>query len=207
MRRISIAFVLALAMGLLAVPAAFAAQGPQPTLNFGQELNASQCGNGTLVIDVTMKVVNDADSGFGGYWALDNYTKHVQVWQTGEDTFCAVASYMGEFTSVAGTSPSGNSMISDGVTGTMQGGYRTTQFTGTLDPQLATHGNIGTFDYTCTITGGIASGCNYFSWVDTYFTNASGLTFDWWGWIYHAGNNGTWVNSSDYLYGLGDITG
>lgn len=34
----------------------------------------------TLVMSVSWSVVNDEDSGFAGYWAMDGYTSHVWVW-------------------------------------------------------------------------------------------------------------------------------
>ena len=36
-----------------------------------------------LVLHVTWKVVNDEDSGFAGYWAMDSYTSTVWVWHLG----------------------------------------------------------------------------------------------------------------------------
>lgn len=74
-------------------------------------------------------------------------------------------------------------------------------------------GNIGTKEYGCTITntGGI-TGCNYYSWIGDYFPDASdfeygstGNTIFQWGWIYRAGDNGTWINANSG--GEGDITG
>ena len=200
MRRISIAFALALVVGLLAVPATLAASGPKPQLNFGQELNAAQCSGGTLVINVTMKVVNDLDSGqAGNYWAHDNYNKHVQVWQTGPNTFCVVASYDGKFTSIGDqTTPGATDTFTASITGTYQGGYRAT-ITGSLnvDPGHATRGNIGTFDFHDRTTT--------YNYVADYFQPGNTFTYDWWGWIYHGGSNGTWVNSIDG--NSGDITG
>jgi hypothetical protein len=43
-------------------------------------------------------------------------------------------------------------------------------------------------------------------WRSDYFTGVSGFAFDeWWGWVYHAGNNGSWVNAIDG--NEGNITG
>ncbi|HEY6042341.1 MAG TPA: hypothetical protein VIX58_09430, partial [Anaerolineae bacterium] len=88
-------------------------------------------------------------------------------------------------------------------------GYRTTVFTGTLNPNPAkpVKGQIGTFDYGClpTDTGGHDTCPGLFSWVGTYFTSTSGFDQAWWGWIYSTDYNGTWVNAISG--NLGDITG
>ena len=192
----------ALAVGLMAAP-------PEH-LNFGKKLNASQCdpSAGKLVLNVVFQVANDADSGFGGYWALDSYNKTVKVYQVGETAFCAIVKYQGSFVTSAGTSPSGVGTVGAGVKGTMEGGYQGV-ITGTLNPApaLDMHGNIGTYDYACS-TADPDSTCNYFSWISAYFNPGASFTYDWWGWIYHGGNNGTWVNAVDALPAVsGDITG
>ena len=59
---------------------------------FGSFVNSGNVPSGSiLVLDITHKVTNDEDSGNVGYWALDNYNKHVQVWQAPDGTFYAVA--------------------------------------------------------------------------------------------------------------------
>ena len=35
------------------------------------------------------------------------------------------------------------------------------------------------------------------NWVGQYFESGYNFTYEWWGWIYHAGKHGTWVNSID----------
>ena len=57
------------------------------------------------MLNIVFQVTGDADSGFGGYWATDSYTKHVQVWAQAEGTFCAQVKYNGSFITVAGSSP------------------------------------------------------------------------------------------------------
>ena len=72
----------------------------------GDQLAASACGGGTLVVNVTHKVVNDADSGFNGAWAFDAYTRQIQVWETAPSTYCATVDYAGQFDTIVGrTSP------------------------------------------------------------------------------------------------------
>src|SRR3990172_7403137 len=76
--------------------------GDHPTLNWGSQLNRGECPAGKMVINVTHAVTNDVDSGVNGNdWAVDNYNKHIQVWETGTNTFCIVARYLGDFTTYA----------------------------------------------------------------------------------------------------------
>ena len=184
-----------------------------PGLNYGRYINAAQCTPGPasrMVLNIVYDVTNDADSGFGGYWALDAYTKHIQVWDQGGGKFCVIARYDGSFVSVAGVSPSGDGTIDGGVAGTFQGGYTATITGATFAPgSNRTKGNIGLKDFGCSIVAGEAVGCDLFDWIGPYFTGAS-LDFEYsgafqWGWIYHAGHHGTWVNANNGSFG--DITG
>jgi hypothetical protein len=208
MKKLAVLATVAVLVALSAFPgAALAAPGGPPHLNWGSELNADQCPPGRLVINVTHKVVNDIDSAVdGSFWATDNYNRHIQVWEVAPGTFCAVVRYTGQFVTDDGPSPQGTDGdgIAAGITGTFEGGYRSTIFTGTLNPSPAyrTRGHIGTFDYGCNVETGSCT--SLFSWLSTYFTSVSGFDLEWWGWIYHGGNNGTWVNSSDG--NEGDIT-
>ena len=204
-----ITVVAALVIALLALAAGQLVASPaQGLLNWGGEVNAGQCETGNLVINITHAVVNDIDSGLGGFWAYDSYTKHVQVWQTGEDSFCVVARYLGSFVTDDGPSPGNTDTIAAGIRGTFQGGYQYT-FDGTLNssPAYPSIGYLGNFDYGCDVDtdlGDYSSCTGLFSWVGTYFTSDSNWSDDFWGWIYRTPRNGTWVNA---LAGnVGDIT-
>ncbi|PIR80172.1 MAG: hypothetical protein COU25_01390 [Candidatus Levybacteria bacterium CG10_big_fil_rev_8_21_14_0_10_35_13] len=169
------------------------------TLNWGTEVNPGMCDKvGKPVVNVNQKVINDADSGLGGYWAFDNYTRHIQLWSSSaEGEYCAEVSYTGQFDAQAGkTSPGEGGLFDGDEDGTMQGGYRAT-ITGDLlaEPTWKTRGNVGSFDYDCNLTG--VCGPERVDWVAQYFNGVYDFEFDWWGWIYHAGNHGTWVNSVD----------
>lgn len=211
MKRLSVVSLVLALLFLLFVASAAA----KPRLNWGSELNAAQCnpGAGNMVLNIVFQVTNDADSGFGGYWGIDSYMKHIQVWEQSDGTFCVQAKYNGSFVTVAGNSPGNTGTVSAGVTGTMEGGYTAVISNATFNPGTKrTKGNIGAKDYGCVITNGstLQNGqdtCNPYDWFTDYFTdgdfNYSG-PFQW-GWIYDAGNNGTWVNASSGS--SGDITG
>lgn len=170
---------------------------PADHLNFGKQINASQCNaGGKMVINVVQRIINDADSGFASpVWAYDDLTRQIQVWQTGANTFCATVKYQGSWTTIAGPSPMGLGTIDAGIAGTFEGGYTSTAFTGTLKaaPLASTRGNIGTFDYACDNAGNCPGA---FFWGDLYFDGVAGFDLAWWGWVYHGGNNGSWVNAS-----------
>ncbi|KKS03153.1 MAG: hypothetical protein UU64_C0006G0064 [candidate division WWE3 bacterium GW2011_GWF2_41_45] len=172
------------------------------TLDWGSEVNASACTNkiGKPVINITMKIKNDIDSGFHGYWAYDNNNRQIQVWKTtdGENTYCAIARYEGQFDAQKDMNSPGAGDIStlDGdEDGTFQGGYRAT-ITGNLleTPLWETKGNVETIDYECNI---VTTVCTYVSWVDQYFEETSIFSYNWWGWIYHGGSHGTWINAEE----------
>lgn len=166
------------------------------------QLNAKACDKeGKVVINVEEKVLNDVDSGFAGNWAIDNYKRDIKVWKADSvnpNQWCAVVKYEGKFNAVAGlTGPGGSGTIGSNVKGEMEGGYRAT-FDGDLksSPLWPTHGNVGTVDYGCDITGAT---CNYVSWTGKYFDNVSNFDQPWWGWIYKAGKHGTWLNQINVL--------
>ena len=181
-------------------------------LNWGSQVNVGQCdavvGAKPLVINVTSQVTNDGDTWFGpGFWALDSFNKHIQVWDLGSGTYCAVVRYQGSFVTTGtpvGPMGSPSAPLLPGVEGSVEGGYRAI-ITGVLNPNTGkkTKGNIGTFDLGCQSDGTCAP--NPFDWLATYFGSGAGFTYEWWGWIYRAGNNGTWVNAISGSYG--NITG
>lgn len=168
----------------------------------GPQLAASACGGGKLVLNVTHKVVNDADSGFHGYWAFDTYNRQIRVWQTGPSTYCAIVKYEGQFKTIAGaSSPGAGVLLGPSVQGTFNGGYRGI-ITGTFSPgSNPTRGSLGVKDYQCNAGGSCAS---LFSWLGTYFAPGYSFSYAWWGWEYKYKNQ-RWVNAIDGS--AGDITG
>lgn len=202
-RRVTSAIV-SLAIFLVASGTAFAAS-DKPTLNWGKEVNPSHCPKGEVVVNITHDVINSADSRVGGgFWALINYQKHIEIIQTAENAFCVLTTFIGDFTTVEGASPGDTGTISAGITGPFQGGYRQT-YTGTLnpDPSWPTKGYIGTFDHDWDGTTTDTPDAAVDDWEDIYLSGWT-RSWDWWGFIYHGGSNGTWVNSVDG--NEGDIT-
>ena len=166
--------------------------------------NPAQCG-GKLVVNVTFGLYNDYDSGVAGNaWANDTITRHLQIRDAGDGTFCALVNDTGSFVTFAGASPAGTGTVSAGITGGINGGYTTTAFSGTLDssPAYSTRGNLGSFDLQCvdanTCPGAHPTFLSYFN---------AGVIWDYadWAWRYHTAQNGDWLNA---LSGNeGDITG
>lgn len=176
--------------------------------NADKELTRSKCGaTGDPVINVTQKVKNDVDSGFGpnayfpsesNYWNVESYTRHIKVWSTGTDTWCAAVAYDGGHFNAfyKQTGPGGTGLIGSDVDGEMRGGYRAT-FIGVLTPGAwVTNGNVGTFDYNCDLHA-VCPG--RVDWVGQYFPGYTSFDQPWWGWIYKAGSHGTWINAIDVL--------
>lgn len=187
------AIAAALAVLLISAPVLAA-----PKLAWQKEVSQTQCDAiGKPVINVQQKVLNDVDSGeAGNYWAFDTAERHIQVWAQSDGTYCAVVSYAGKFDGVAGqTSPGDGGTLSGDEKGTFQGGYRAT-ITGTLlaSPLWPARGSVGKTDYQCDISG-VCPG--YVSWIGQYFEPSYGFDYEWWGWIYHGGKYGVWINSVD----------
>ena len=179
-----------------------------PTLNWGTEVNAGECETkGSPVVNVTHKVVDSVDPGVAGYWASEDYNRRIQLWDQGGGVYCAIVSYQGHFTGVAGQQSPYNTEPLDGdEDGAFQGGYRMI-ISGDLltEPSWPTRGPVDTVDYECTTPVGFAVDCpGAVNWIDQYFEPGYAYEYEWWGWIYHGGRHGTWVNSSDG--NAGDIT-
>ena len=77
--------VLVMLAGIVLPTTSALAAPPDP----GSFLNASGVPAGSvLCLNITYKVTNDEDSKVsGGYWALDNYNKSVQVWRSPAGAF------------------------------------------------------------------------------------------------------------------------
>jgi hypothetical protein len=217
---------------LLFVSVTIGAPGPSaaqtPSLNWGSEVNPAQCPNYAgyryLEINVTRDVQLDAAPGAGVFqaasgWADREYNQHIQVWKigvtedpppgVGAEHYCALVRYQGSWVS-NGTggvpNPSSGGMLAEGVDGTFEGGYRLV-FYADENFMQSTRGRID----------GAPMSTSAYDWLDFYFMNRgyrdpsgtlqTGLPAapSWWGWVYHGGHNGSFVNSKDGAQG--NITG
>lgn len=154
----------------------------------------------SLLVNTTQSITNDVDSGNHGNWAIDNYSRHIQVWQDGT-TYCAKVDYNGTFNAPAGVlSPENGAPITQAITGTMIGGY-----TGSIVGIKKDSPNIPTsVDY----QGSISTGAIPVSWLAATFD--SGYVFTYlnngndWSWTYTTtGNNphSTWINAGTGSHG------
>jgi hypothetical protein len=169
-----------------------------PTILDGQKY----CPLGPLVVNVTQNVIGDVDRGADGHvWALDNYSRLLQVTQVGPNLYCAGTRYTGTFLSLGGRSPQGGSYVSPGVVGTIGGGFKATVFSAKFRPQAPTTGTT-TYFYGCDLSGNCPG---YVDWVSQYFTDVSGYGWDRWQFIYYTSLNGYWNNS--WLFNSGDVSG
>jgi hypothetical protein len=189
----------ALGLGLVVSPVSAA---PGPTLNFGSELSADQCGGGQPLIDANIEDLNVADTAVSGaVWALDASKQSIRIWETAPGSFCVILSSEGSFASFAGPSINGTGTVSAGVTGPLEGGFRF-RGTGVFAPTVPTHGFVGTFDWRCDQAGNCPTPAGFST---LYFSSFHLTSFDWYGFIYHGGTHGTAVQSIDG--NSGDITG
>jgi len=199
------------ALMLIGTPIVAAAQAP--SLNWGSQVNPARCptdqGYRYLEINVTRKVDDDdtlilsvpnAIPVPSSSWAARDFNQHIQVWRVGVagggggERFCALVRYQGSFTAEGGSGPAGGT-LAEGNEGSFEGGYLLVFSADEVAaPTVKTQGHIGTFP------GPIA----LYDWRSLYFTNIHSDILQWWGWIYHGGNNGAWVNS--IAGNQGDIT-
>lgn len=190
--------VVAIMLCCLLASTAFAAPPAHDApINWGVQINGQCASDGDLLVNVTMQITNDIDSAVGGgFWAIDSFNKTIQIWTTPDAAvYCARVMYLGKFVAVKGTSPQGSGSLAGGEKGSFEGGYWAT-ITGTLSatPAWQTNGNVGVFNFGCNPSTGVCS--NAFSWLDQYFSSISDFAYNWWGWTYHGGKNGTWNNVS-----------
>jgi hypothetical protein len=214
LKQVMVFMTTAVAVGFFLLPGQAIAGPEGMNLNWGHQLTASEtaCPSGELVLKVVRKIKNSVDSGTGTnddgrvWWANIDYVQHIQVVETELGKFCATLKSQGSFESVGGDGPGcvndGNCTLDEGrlaaeVVGTFQGGM-TQSFTGIFLPgSQRVKGNIGTLDHGCDAS--TEAGCTFsgFSkWRFDYFTDVTGIATPWWGWVYHAGDNGSWVNSA-----------
>jgi len=158
------------------------------------------------ILNITYLVTDDEDSGNVGYWALDNYTKTLQVWQLPDGTYFGRGGYSGQWQTFAGTLSPGKGVIEpqDG-NGALEGGWASPfTFSGTFNPSSKpVSGNIGTLDYGGTkndiLKGSYGNGqtgnINTVDVLAQYFPGYGGFSEPVWGWSYSYGSQ-NWNNCS-----------
>ncbi len=197
--------LLLMAIALAAPAAADVKEHGHQEAGDGDNVNGIPEGS-VLVLDITHKVINDEDSGNVGYWAIDNYNKHVKVWKLPDGTFYARASYEGKWKTFKGVpSPGAGISASRDASGEFEGGYTATFTAAANTPEF---GYIGIKDYGGTkadvLLGTYGAGqtgpTTPFSYLNTYFTGASNFNYIHWGWKYEYKNQ-KWINSDTVTAG------
>jgi hypothetical protein len=187
-------------LGFLLIIPSGAQASNKVSLDWRSELQPENCNAiGKPIINVVQKVSGDADSGLGGFWAYDKYSRHIRVWKTStEGTYCTIVKYLGIYTTIPGQNSPGNTgVISKKSIGSMQGGYIGTINGNLSDPTLwPKKGFVGKYDYNCDVNNFCPG---KFSWMDKYFQTDYGFNYIWWGWIYRGGHHGVWVNACSLL--------
>lgn len=137
-----------------------------------------------LVENLTFKLINGEDFGTVGYWALDNSSARVSVWQVPDGTFWALFKVTdGRWTTFAGAfSP--NAGVPEEAQGSgTYGGWWTVTFSGEVIPGQKMFGYAGVID-----GGGTASDIalgtydlqtgttNPWDPIASYFTSSSGFS-------------------------------
>src|SRR5687768_10525789 len=109
--------VATVAAAVLTLLAPMTVSSPSKAIAAGQA-----CQQGRPLVDVTYGFLNEQDLNSDGYvWALDDGQSRFRLFQTGLETFCAVSSSSGTFTTFAGPSPAGTGTIPAGLEGTFRG--------------------------------------------------------------------------------------
>jgi hypothetical protein len=145
------------------------------------------------ITGLTWKAVNDEDSGFVGYWAMDTYTSVLNVWEITAGAYAGdyyfTQTFSGDFQTPQGaTSPNGTSELASGY-GTLLGAEigNITGATFTVSPGNLTSGNMGDLNYGGSVAdlllgsygNGQTGDSNAYNWYATYFGNSGSITYNW----------------------------
>ncbi len=152
------------------------------------------------LVNVSMPVTNLPDSSPNGYWALDNLTSNMTIFQTGPKSFVANFAYNGIANTFAGLRSPGAFNAIESYNGIVPfTGNAVMAFNGTLlsTPAANTIGPLSAFDDNGVFTGNSINTVDSLSVPDQYlmpiekYFDANSLSFD--------GYTGT----SNWFYGLG----
>ena len=181
-----------------------------PSLDFSANIHPS---HSSKVMTLTWNVVNDEDSGFAGYWAMDTYTVSLTIWLLHDPPAGQLYYWVASFTSgsfivpVGGVSPGETGSTPNAVSepasgyGTLSGlefGYiaNTESFAPGTNP---TSGSLGTLNYSGSMSdvllgtygNGQTGDANAFNWYTAYFSPGSAGDFSFgdggngWGFTYN----------------------
>jgi hypothetical protein len=167
-------------------------------------------GHSTLVMNVTYKVINDEAPGNAGFWALQSYTRQVQVWRMPDGTFYWTSRFEGKWTTLAGAKSPGT-----GVAQTADGsGTFKCVFNGTFTNEacIPVFGDLGTHDFEGSMADVLSPSDQQAgppdSWGpgDTYFPGVDWNTWDTAAWTYtYRYKDQTFVLSPSTGTSTGDI--
>lgn len=150
---------------------------------------ATACDGGvgtSTLADVTQHIVADPDSGNAGNWALDTFSRRIQVWESTSTpgTYCAQTTDNGTFTTISGAnSPESGSPLAGVVSGTFTGGI-TYVITGT--PTTSPTLSDNSWD----------SSQAYSDWINQFFASGATHTLPVWSWTFVSSLGESWTNAN-----------
>jgi hypothetical protein len=160
----------------------------------------AQTCSGTSVADIRADILHEADGGVAGnVWALDSGSERAQVWQQDVGNFCVVQTFVGHFTTFAGTSPGGGGTVASGVTGWVVSRQRYV-VSAAFTPIIPTTGFLGTFDFRCDQSGHCPGNVAFGPLLFSNITAVTGATST----ELAASRHGVWVQTDSTS--RGDIT-
>jgi hypothetical protein len=137
---------------------------------------ADTCRVGKPVVNINEKILHTDDSGIDGHvWALDTYHEVLQMWRTGDNSYCAIEHQVGQFTTFVGPSPALTGTVPDGLRGVFSATFQW-RVTGTFAPRYPKRGHIGTINAGCDRV----ENCKTFDYrfTDQYFSEITDLGLD-----------------------------
>ena len=164
-----------------------------------------------LVLNVTEPIVNNPDSGYHGYWALDNFSRTIHVWQTGIHSFFMTLSDSGTANTFTGLPSPGQGVPepNNGIASIV--GSANVIFNGTFAPSpgntvstsnalLPVFNNHGSFTgNSIDITNSISTIGNFLGRYFDVTGGVSNFTMPFWSWTYTYNapvKNEQWINAN-----------
>ena len=187
MRRLLIVTTTALVFLLLATA---------PALAKNEKSKSDSNSRGKLVLNVTYKVTDLADTDPSGEPLTDDVNRHVQVRQTADGSYYVIVKDQGRWQAIETAIDPDETFVEDqtvdetagdhdsGMSGTLHGGYTATFEAG--EPVDLKNGHLGTFSYESAPEGD-QLGADLpapFNWMDTFFPESSGLNYLNWTYTY-----------------------